>query len=57
MSSGAIAGNVIVDNELTKNGERLIWIEPIVESLDISATESNWGQAGSDSFHAADSAS
>lgn len=35
----------------------LAWIEPTVETLDVRATESSWGQPGRDSFQAADSGS
>lgn len=37
--------------------ERLVWVEPVVESLDIRATESNWGTQGNDGFSAQDSGS
>jgi hypothetical protein len=42
-------------SELMDGAERLVWVEPIVESLDISATESNWG-AGNDGNPASDTA-
>lgn len=46
-----------MENEQTNVAERLVWVEPIVESLDIRATESNWGTQGNDGFNTQDSGS
>ncbi|MFA5964496.1 MAG: hypothetical protein WC804_10815 [Sphingomonas sp.] len=46
-----------MNNELPNGSQRLIWVEPVVESLDIRATESNWGIHGTDGFPAQDSGS
>lgn len=46
-----------MSSEAAKDNERLEWIEPIVESLDVRATESNWGITGNDGFGGNDSAS
>lgn len=46
-----------MENELTDGAERLVWVEPIVESLDIRATESNWATGGGDGFAVSDSGS
>ncbi len=46
-----------MNSEVAKDNERLEWVEPMVESLDIRATEANWGQVGNDGFAGNDSAS
>jgi hypothetical protein len=46
-----------MQNDPVEGTERLIWVEPIVESLDLRGTESNWGTTGGDGFAVADSGS
>lgn len=46
-----------MDKELPNGTERLVWVEPAIESLEIRATESNWGIQGTDGFQVQDSGS